>query len=234
MDHEYNYDEQKNENTFNQTEEPVEDSVVENATVEDAAAENAENVNFVMQGSETEELEAESEIYSLKGSQVQQDSDLGADSASQATSENNTGAGYNYNYSYNYNNNTNYANNAKPEKPKKKPGKAKKWILCVAMAVVFGIFASVVFQASNRLIDGIFGEEEKADKTVSTTQVTTNKDSKVNSDVAAVAENVMPSVVSITNLSVQEVQNFFFGGTTTQQTESSGSGIIILCSMLPV
>jgi serine protease Do len=37
----------------------------------------------------------------------------------------------------------------------------------------------------------------------------------------------MPSVVSIVNLSVQEVQNFFFGGTTQYESQSSGSGIII-------
>lgn len=36
----------------------------------------------------------------------------------------------------------------------------------------------------------------------------------------------MPSVVSITNLSVQEVQNFF-GGVSQQESESAGSGIII-------
>ena len=46
-------------------------------------------------------------------------------------------------------------------------------------------------------------------------------------DIAQVASNVMPSVVSITNLTVQEVQNFFFGGTTVQEYESSGSGIIV-------
>jgi len=49
----------------------------------------------------------------------------------------------------------------------------------------------------------------------------------VNSDVADVTDSVMPSVVSIVNLSVQEVQNFFFGGTTQYESQSSGSGIII-------
>lgn len=228
MDNEYKNDEYQYGNTSNQPEEQAEQPV-ENVAVQQEA-EEVEGVNFVMHSSETKEepeQEADSPIYSLKGSEVQQDLEVG-DSATQSTSESGRmGAGYNYNYSYDYNSNTNDTNNVKPEKPKKKPGKAKKWVLCVCMAVVFGIVASVVFQASNRLIDGFFGEEEKGDKTVSTTQITTNKDSKVNSDVAAVAENVMPSVVSITNLSVQEVQNFFFGGTTTQQTESSGSGIII-------
>ena len=51
-------------------------------------------------------------------------------------------------------------------------------------------------------------------------------------DVSSIAENVMPSIVSITNKSVQEVQNYFsmFGygaGTMQQETESRGSGIII-------
>ena len=51
--------------------------------------------------------------------------------------------------------------------------------------------------------------------------------------VADVAEAVMPSIVSITNRSVQEVQNYFsmfgyYGGQPqTQETESMGSGIII-------
>lgn len=36
----------------------------------------------------------------------------------------------------------------------------------------------------------------------------------------------MPSIVSITNMSVQEVQNFF-GGTSKQESESAGTGIII-------
>ena len=50
-------------------------------------------------------------------------------------------------------------------------------------------------------------------------------------DVSDIAEGVMPAMVSITNVSVQEVQSFFglFGGsrTQTEQTQSSGTGIII-------
>ena len=114
------------------------------------------------------------------------------------------------------------------EVPKKKRrGNGKKWVLCISMAIVFGIVASVVFQASNFLIDGILGKESHSDKTVSATQIITGSGSSVESDIAKVAANVMPSVVSITNLSVQEVQNFFFGGTVQQEYESSGSGVII-------
>jgi len=119
-----------------------------------------------------------------------------------------------------------YEYRQEPVRKKKKSGNVKKWITCISMAIAFGLVASVVFQASNRLINGFLGEPSSNKKEVNTTQITTNSDSVVNSDVARVAANVMPSVVSITNLSIQEVQSFFFGG-YTEESESSGSGIII-------
>ena len=107
----------------------------------------------------------------------------------------------------------------------------KKWITCICMAIVFGLISSAVFQVSNRVIDRIFGDSGETNKiqesTIKTTPVSTTADVKVLSDVSKVAENVMPSVVSITCLTVQEVQSYFFGGGYTQQYESSGSGIII-------
>ena len=45
-------------------------------------------------------------------------------------------------------------------------------------------------------------------------------------DVSAIAEQVMPSVVSITNLSVQEVQDYF-GGSIELESTSVGTGIIL-------
>ena len=133
---------------------------------------------------------------------------------------------YNYDaYQYeDYNPQSEYEE--EPQKPKKKRSN-RKWIVCVAMAMVFGFVASIVFQASNRLINGIFGESTSTDKEINTTQISATSDAKVLSDISEVAANVMPSVVSITNLSVQEVRNFFFGGYFTQEYESSGSGIII-------
>lgn len=116
------------------------------------------------------------------------------------------------------------------KKKKKKTGTAKKWILCVCMAIVFGLVASAVFQTSNLLIGAIFKEKEVPKQTIASTQITTNTDTnseKELTDVAQVAQNVMPSVVSITTLTVQEVQTFFFGGTTVQEFESTGSGIIV-------
>ena len=46
-------------------------------------------------------------------------------------------------------------------------------------------------------------------------------------NVADVAEAVMPSVVAITNKSVQEVRSYFYGQTFTRESESAGSGIIL-------
>ncbi len=137
---------------------------------------------------------------------------------------------YDRGYSYNYQYNTPHTEPPQqPKKEKKTSANMPKWVLCICLAIVFGIVASVVSNISNRIIDGIWGEEASASsgKEVGTTNVTPNKGSTVESGVADVAKNVMPSVVSITNLSVQEVQYYFFGGTTTQEQTSSGSGIII-------
>ena len=112
------------------------------------------------------------------------------------------------------------------EAPKPKKKTWKKWVRCIAMAVVFGLVASAVFQVSNRVIDGYFGTST-SHKTAEATTIIKGDGESVVTDVTLVAKNVMPSVVSITNLTVQQVQYYFFGGTTTQEYESSGSGVII-------
>ena len=123
-------------------------------------------------------------------------------------------------------NQNNYYYQEKPKKPKKN---APKWLKTVCLAVVFGVVASVAFQASNYIGSKLFGtspaKTEDA-KAVESTKISTNSNSTVNSEIADIAENCMPSVVSITNLSVQQVQNFF-GGIQEQESKSAGSGIII-------
>ena len=113
--------------------------------------------------------------------------------------------------------------------PKKSNG--MKIIAFLALAIAFGVIAALVFRGTDLLIDRLTGKENSSNTNVSgelgTTEISTNKGSSVESEVADVAENVMPSVVSITNMSIQEVQNFFFGGTTQYESQSSGSGIII-------
>ena len=130
-----------------------------------------------------------------------------------------------YDYSYT-------SQSASPQEPNKerKVGTIGKVFATVALAIVFGLMASVVFQVSNRVIDNFFGEKKdknNSGQVVHSTEIATNSGSTVNSNIADVTDSVMPSVVSIVNLSVQEVQNFFFGGTTQYESQSSGSGIII-------
>lgn len=48
-----------------------------------------------------------------------------------------------------------------------------------------------------------------------------------NSGVAEVAEDAMPALVSITNMSVQKVQDWFSGRTFEMQGESAGTGVIM-------
>ena len=64
--------------------------------------------------------------------------------------------------------------------------------------------------------------------TTSNAKLTTSTNSSIGTAKCKqkVTKNAMPSIVSITNMSVQEVQNFF-GGTQKQESESAGSGIII-------
>ena len=67
------------------------------------------------------------------------------------------------------------------------------------------------------------GTTQKSTSTTSTSAVTSNASltktsSVVTSDVSSVVENVMPSIVSITNMSVQEVQNYF-GGTSSRKVK---------------
>ena len=129
-----------------------------------------------------------------------------------------------YDYSYSQPQET-----QKPETEVKKRNGIGRVLAVIALAIVFGVVASAVFQGTNRIINRFFGEvnENTSGGKVNNTQIGTGTGTTVVSDVADVAESVMPSVVSITSMSIQEVQNFFFGGVTQYKSESSGSGIII-------
>lgn len=98
---------------------------------------------------------------------------------------------------------------------------------------MFGVVSSATFLTTNYVGTKVLklGTTQKSTSTTSTSAVTSNASltktsSVVTSDVSSVVENVMPSIVSITNMSVQEVQNYF-GGTSKQESESAGTGIII-------
>lgn len=124
-------------------------------------------------------------------------------------------------------------NGMNEETPKpKKNRKVPKPVKLVCAGVAFGLVASVTFQTGNYVGTKVFGttttngKTAKATQTVDGAKLTTSSSSTGTSDIATIAKNAMPSIVSITNMSVQEVQSFF-GGTQQQESTSVGSGIII-------
>ena len=124
-------------------------------------------------------------------------------------------------------------NGMNEETPKpKKNRKVPKPVKLVCAGVAFGLVASVTFQTGNYVGTKVFGTTTTNGKTAKTAQtvdgakLTTSSSSTGTSDIASIAKNAMPSIVSITNMSVQEVQ-IFFGRTQQQESTSVGSGIII-------
>lgn len=120
----------------------------------------------------------------------------------------------------------------KPVKPKKTSKGVPKAVAVTGFALLFGVVASATFVSSNIVASKIFrldsskSSSEGAANTVSNNTALSTSSSSVTSDVSSIVEAVMPSIVSITNMSVQEVQNFF-GGVTEQTSQSAGTGIII-------
>ena len=147
-----------------------------------------------------------------------------------------------YNY---YNPNSNYQYGGQQpggqdgDQPEKKPNKEKKShknlmraAAVTGFAILFGVVSSGVFLATNVVGERLLGLRDSgetasasSDKISSGTSLSTSS-SVVTSDVSKVVDKVMPSIVSITSMSVQEVQSFF-GGTYEQTSEGAGTGIII-------
>ena len=123
-----------------------------------------------------------------------------------------------------------------PEKPKKDYTKAKKMakrIGALALAgVLVGGCAGLAFESVTYAMGG--GKTpQSSNVTLQTAAPVSDGNTDGQSlDVSDIAESVMPSIVAITNQSVQEVQNYFsmfgMGGMPqTQEVESAGSGIIV-------
>ena len=106
----------------------------------------------------------------------------------------------------------------------------KKGSKLILSAATFGVVAAGSFQGVNYVVDNY----NKQNTTLQSTNVV-NTSSSSTSDVSKVAQNCMPSIVSITNVSVSDVQNYFsmYGNNsrsnpfTQQESTSVGSGVII-------
>ena len=120
--------------------------------------------------------------------------------------------------------------NEMPKIPNSNHKLLKKGTKLVLSAATFGVVAAGSFQGVNYVVNNY----NKENTTVQSTNVV-NTSSKSTSDVSKVAQNCMPSIVSITNVSVSDVQNYFsmYGRNsrsnpfTQQESTSVGSGVII-------
>jgi len=156
-------------------------------------------------------------------------------------------SGYN---NYNYNNtyqqsNTQYQGYTPYEEPKKqkkrrekkerKPGGfGSKLVKCAALALVFGLVSGSVMvgvqyaaqplleknQISGNTVQPLL--PESSDKNLASTLIS---NTYVAVDVSDIVEEVMPSIVAITNISETEYRSFW--GSQTYESTSAGSGIIV-------
>lgn len=127
----------------------------------------------------------------------------------------------------------------KNKKKKNKGGQVsfgKRLGMAAATAAVFGLVAGSVFVGVTYTGNQLLPEKESTK--IENTQISSgsvNSGSLINqksssdsgSGVSEVARNVMPSVVSITGISIQEIPNYFGFGTQKYEGQSSGSGIIV-------
>ena len=113
------------------------------------------------------------------------------------------------------------------EESRKSVSGIKKWSSLFVMALVFGLIAGIVMYGVNRIAGQVFGEPQSQETVsvpqTSTVQVVSSDDS---GGVVEVAKNAMPSVVTISTMSVEEMRSFF-GGTFQYEVEGAGTGVIV-------
>lgn len=135
-------------------------------------------------------------------------------------------------YSYSYENSNKSRKFSPYDEPKriKKKGFGRTLAKCIAIALVFGLVSSGVFSAVMRITGSniqvktvYYGSKEAEVGAVSSTSMGA---SKMEADVSGTVEQVMPSIVAITNISEKEITDFF-GQSQSKEQHSSGSGIII-------
>ena len=119
----------------------------------------------------------------------------------------------------------------KKVREKKPMTTGKKWATVVAMALVFGLIAGGTMFGVNAAGNYLAGNDSSSDQ-VGQTQTTSSDSNSSSSDgggqgtVAEVAKNAMPSVVTISTMSVEEMRSFF-GGTQQYEVEGAGTGVIV-------
>lgn len=123
----------------------------------------------------------------------------------------------------------------KKVKTKKKHGFGATLGKTAAIALVFGMVSGSVFYGTGYALDYANGKVSSTKEQDAIQTSTSNNDGTLSAtnvstattinDVSDIVENVMPSIVSITNMTQQTVD--FFGQQLTKEGEGAGSGIII-------
>ncbi len=116
-------------------------------------------------------------------------------------------------------------------KVKKPMTMGKKWAVAVSMALVFGLVAGGTMFGVNTLGNYLTGGSSREYTQLAQTQTTSSSGSGSSSEsgsgtVAEVASNAMPSLVTISTMTVEEMQNFF-GGTQQYEVQGAGTGVIV-------
>ena len=111
----------------------------------------------------------------------------------------------------------------------KKGGFAKKICALTLSAVLFGTVSAGTFYGVDQLLQGDnTSGGTSAGRAVTTVASTSRSGTRSGMDVSDIAAEALPSVVAITNISVQEVQSYFNRfGPNGGETTSCGSGVII-------
>lgn len=144
-------------------------------------------------------------------------------------------------YVANTDNIENHGKKEKKKKEKKRGGFFKKFLMCAALGLFFGVFLGLGFYSVMYATDfpkqlqeskkesvqtGGNNVQYKPDNTQTSIKLTnTETVTSVESDITSVVQDVMPAMVSIVNK--YTTTESFFGQTFTGQNESSGSGIIV-------
>ena len=118
----------------------------------------------------------------------------------------------------------------KKEKTHKPMTAGRKWASVVAMGLVFGLVAGGTMFGVNMAGNRIVGDSGKTaipqTQTTSGTASSGSSSSSEGGTVADVAANAMPSLVTISTMSVEEMRSFF-GGTQQYEVEGAGTGVIV-------
>ena len=103
----------------------------------------------------------------------------------------------------------------------------------VGLSATCGLVMGLTFLATTTLFgpdDNITQQQQVSDGDFSIGAINLIKEpdlEQIETSITKVVDSAMPSVVSITNMSIQEVKDFFFGTIEQYENESTGSGVII-------